>query len=419
MSRRHSASLTTATVYCIFILITFLTETQTFSTVALPATFSTTSRRSTSKLFNGDGDDPINAAINSLIPYIGDDSTRDSREGGNRDPESGTWGNLGDDVQLFTPKGYDDGAKDVVFLGGFVLGSSSRSFYDYFITRIGTVTKSRVLCVNYQKAGGQPLDHYEYAERAERIMEAIRKETSDSFDLVGHSLGCKIGTLMVAEDSSFKVDSACFVSFNNADLLGSLDFLVKVVNRLNPQSERATSQAVNTIKGLVGLFGQNVNFKPDRESFWKIAKKTWGVRKADVSLLCLEGDDGLDDGLEFLDAMTGEGGEGGEGGDKARVFLTGSSADAREGGDESGGSGGIVLSTQERSSSGTFSVSAFDHPHLAPCYIDVIDAIRSQTQAQGFAGVDGANIPSPTFGDKEQIEEIANAVCEEIMKRRT
>lgn len=165
-------------------LLSLLTPTQTFSTFyptsRKPSFFKLNDQNNNN---NNNNDDPISAAITSLIPYVSDSDSDDSNSNNDR----GTWNN-DNCVQIFTPTGYTPRTNcDVVFLGGFVLGSSSKSFYSDFVTQISAATNSRVLCVNYQSAKGQPLDHYAYAERAKEIMKKIEgRADSDGVDLVGH-----------------------------------------------------------------------------------------------------------------------------------------------------------------------------------------------------------------------------------------
>ena len=326
-------------------------------------------------------------SIDSVIqPYL---PPPDNNNGGGRTG----WESPSTSYSLYSPPGAADERPPIVFLGGYVVSNFPTYFYAAFVERLGRETGRKVYCVNYESGNGSGFgNHRGCASFALQVCKEFN--LGDRVDVVGHSLGCKIATLMVEE--GLQCNRAVCISPNNQDLEGSLEFVVKLIRKLGGTDQ--ISQTTATLRKLLGVLKTFIRFEPDRATFWDILGETWQARKGDLKFVCLEGnnnEDGLDETLEWiLEVGQSQGGQVSD-----QVLLSGAAATPNE-----SSSGAIIVPPPSQDSSAqTIDVETLEYPHLAPCLFDFASSLNEVTRGD-------VNVPGGKLGNIEAVEDIANVV---------
>ena len=247
-----------------------------------------------------------------------------------------------------------------------------------------------------------------YRKNAEIALEVCREMgIMHSSDVVAHSLGCKIATIMREQGFGGDDCKCVYVSPNNQELDGSLDYVLGVLRKLGG-SERAqeVERALGSLKMLLrGVGGKFFKFNPNREEFWNILRRVFRKNKGNLKMVSLEGEgeEGLDEAFEWVMEI------GKEASEEEKLSLEGVvDLDVQVGGD-----GTIVVASSSKSSeeegksATSISVDILDFPHLSPCYFDLASQFN-RASATGFENNFGK------VGKLEMVEEIASLVSEFI-----
>lgn len=332
-----------------------------------------------------------------FLPPIGD-----GNDDGN---EPMGWSKPRSMVAVYMPE--NSSGKSLVFLGGYIVSSFPIYFYKQFVEMIGDSTGRPVVCIQYDDIlGGAGTGFGNHRKSAEVALEACREMGLMEVDIVAHSLGCKIATIIRDEGLGGDDCKCVFVSPNNQDLDGSLDYTLGVLRKLGG-SERAeeAERALGSLKMLIrGLGGKFFKFNPDREAFWDIARRVFRINKGNLKIISLEGEgeEGLDEAFEWIMEI----------GKKVRELSLEGVVDLEvQRGDETDET--LVVSSKSSEGQGennSISVDVLDFPHLSPCYFDLTSQFN-RASATGFDSKFGK------VGKLEMVEEIALLVSEFIKQR--
>ena len=232
-----------------------------------------------------------------IVPYL---PPKEEGDGPTR------WTKPSSRVSIYTPSNAANPGKSIVFLGGYVVSTFPTYFYKDFVENIAERTGRTAACVQYDSFSDGASGFGNHRRSAEVAMEVCGElEFGGEVDIVAHSLGCKIASIMIDEGlESFKDGCRCvFVSPNNQELDGSLDYVLGVLRKLGGAGgEARLEQTFGTLKTLLRGVGGFLKFNPDRQSFWSILRRAFQERKGSLKMISLEGEgeEGLDEAFEWV-----------------------------------------------------------------------------------------------------------------------